>query len=294
MEQRELESMQMESSQHKINNYNIGGIVMVLQEKYILSNGVMVPKIGLGTWQIPNGEEAYNSVMYALKNGYRHIDTAAAYGNEESVGQAIRDSKIPREEIFVTTKLPAECKGYDIAKECFEKSLSDLGLDYIDMYLIHAPWPWDQWGADCTEGNIESWRAIEEIYETGKARSIGVSNFEPKHLEPVIANCNVVPMINQISFHIGNTQRETVDYCKTKNIQIMAYSPLATGKIVNDEYIEKIAEKYDATIPQICVRYCIQKGNIVIPKSTKEERIISNVQVEFEISKEDMEYLDNK
>lgn len=267
---------------------------MILNETYTLVNGVKVPKIGLGTWQIPNGEEAYNSVMYALKNGYRHIDTAAAYGNEESVGKAIKDSGIPREEIFVTTKLPAECKGYDIAKECFEKSLTDLGLEYIDMYLIHAPWPWDKWGMDCTEGNIASWKAMEEIYESGKVRVIGVSNFEPQHLQPILDNCKIVPMCNQINFHIGLKQEHIVEFCKPLNIQIMAYSPLATGGLVNDEYAGKLAEKYKATIPQICVRYCLQKGAIVIPKSTKEERIISNVQVEFEISAEDMAYLDAK
>ncbi|MFQ9516454.1 MAG: aldo/keto reductase [Eubacterium sp.] len=267
---------------------------MILQETYTLSNGVKVPKIGLGTWQIPDGEAAYNSVMYALKNGYRHIDTAAAYGNERSVGQAVKDCDISRREIFVTTKLPAECKGYDAAKECFEKSLSDLDIDYIDLYLIHAPWPWDKMGMDCTEGNIESWRALEEIYESGKVRAIGISNFEPQHIQPILDNCKMVPMCNQISFHIGNRQQNTVDFCNKMGIQITAYSPLATGGIVNDEYIGKIAEKYNATIPQICVRYCIQKGNIVIPKSTKEERIISNVQVDFEISDEDMEYLDEK
>lgn len=267
---------------------------MILNETYTLANGVKVPKIGLGTWQIPEGEDAYNSVMFALKAGYRHIDTAAAYGNEKSVGRAIKDFGIAREEIFVTTKLPAECKGYEIAHERFEKSLNDLGLDYIDMYLIHAPWPWDKWGMDCTEGNIASWKAMEEIYESGKVRAIGVSNFEPQHLQPILDNCKIVPMCNQINFHIGLRQEHIVDFCKPLNIQIMAYSPLATGGLVNDEYVGKIAEKYNATIPQICVRYCLQKGAIVIPKSTKEERIISNVQVEFEISKEDMEYLDQK
>lgn len=267
---------------------------MILQNTYTLSNGVKVPKIGLGTWQIPNGEQAYNSVMFALKNGYRHIDTAAAYGNEESVGKAIKDFGISRDEIFITTKLPAECKGYEKAKECFEKSRADLGVDYIDMYLIHAPWPWDKIGMDCTQGNIDSWKAMEEIYKSGKARAIGVSNFEPQHIEPLLESGNIVPMCNQINFHIGLRQEGIVSFCNAHNIQIMAYSPLATGAIVEDEYIGKIAEKYNATIPQICVRYCIQKGCIVIPKSTKEERIISNVQVDFEISKEDMDYLDKK
>ena len=267
---------------------------MILNETFTLANGVEIPKIGLGTWQIPDGDDTYNSVMFALKNGYRHIDTAKAYGNEASVGRAIKDFGIAREDIFVTTKLPAECKGYDIAKKCFEESLLDLDLGYIDLYLIHAPWPWDKMGMDCTEGNIESWKALEEIYESGKARAIGISNFAPEHIQPILDNCKVVPMVDQISFHVGNRQEHIVSKCKENNIQLMAYSPLATGGLVNDEYVAKIAEKYNATIPQICVRYCIQKGAVAIPKSTKEERIISNVQVDFEISDEDMAYLDRK
>ena len=267
---------------------------MILHETFTLSNGVKIPNIGLGTWQIPDGEDTYNSVMFALKNGYRHIDTAKAYGNEASVGKAVRDFGIAREEVFITTKLPAECKGYEIAKKCFEESLSDLGLGYIDLYLIHAPWPWDKMGMDCTEGNIESWKAMEEIYESGKARAIGISNFAPEHIQPILDQCNIVPMVNQVSYHIGNRQEHIVAKCKEHHIQLMAYSPLATGGLVNDPYVAKIAEKYNATIPQICVRYCIQKGAVAIPKSTKEERIISNVQIDFEISDEDMAYLDKK
>ncbi len=265
---------------------------MILQETYTLSNGVKIPKIGLGTWQIPDGEDTYNSVMFALKNGYRHIDTAKAYGNERSVGKAIKDFGLSRDEVFITTKLPAECKGYEITKKCFEESLNDLG--YIDLYLIHAPWPWDKIGMDCTEGNIESWKAMEEIYKEKKVRAIGVSNFEPQHLLPILDNGTIVPMVDQVCFHIGNRQENTVAKCKENNIQLMAYSPLATGGLVNDQYIAEIAKKYNATIPQICVRYCIQKGAIPIPKSTKEERIISNVQVDFVMSDEDMEYLDKK
>ena len=246
---------------------------MILQETYTLANGVKIPKIGLGTWQIPDGEDTYNSVMFALKNGYRHIDTAKAYGNEASVGRAIKDFGIAREDIFVTTKLPAECKGYDIAKKCFEESLSDLGLGYIDLYLIHAPWPWDKMGMDCTEGNIESWKALEEIYESGKARAIGISNFAPEHIQPILDNCKVVPMVDQISFHVGNRQEHIVAKCKENNIQLMAYSPLATGGLVNDEYVAKIAEKYNATIPQICVRYCIQKGAVAIPEFSIKSRL---------------------
>lgn len=267
---------------------------MILEEYYTLSNGVKIPKIGLGTWQIPEGDDTYNSVLYALKAGYRHIDTAAAYGNERSVGRAIKDFGIAREEIFVTTKLPAECKGFSVAKKCFEKSMDALDIGYIDLYLIHAPWPWDQWGKDCTQGNVESWKAMEEIYKMGQAKAIGVSNFEEKHIQPILNQCDIVPMVNQICFHIGHTQNEIRAFCEKYNIIITAYSPLASGNIINDGYIKKIADKYHATIPQICIRYAMQKGTIVIPKSTKEERIISNANVEFVISEEDMKYLDNK
>ena len=233
---------------------------MALKDTFILKNGVSVPKIGLGTWQIPDGKEAYNSIKWALEAGYRHIDTAMAYGNEASVGRAIRDSGIPREEIFVTTKLPAQNKGYKIAHECFEKSLADLGLEYIDLYLIHAPWPWDQIGIDCTEGNLDSWRAFEEIYESGKVKAIGISNFEPKHIEPILAMCKHMPMVNQIRFHIGDRQEEVVDYCRDKDILITAYSPLATGRILNDKTILDVAEN----IMQVPLRFVL---NIVYKRT---------------------------
>lgn len=265
---------------------------MILKDTLTLKNGVKVPKLGLGTWQIPNGEEAYNSTKWALEAGYRHIDTAMAYGNEESVGMAIKDSRIPREEIFVTTKLPAQHKGYEIARECFNKSLAALGLDYIDLYLIHAPWPWDKIGMDCTQGNIDSWRAFEEIYDSGKAKAIGISNFESKHIEPILAMSKHAPMVNQIRFHIADRQEEVVDYCNEKGILITAYSPLATGRILDDKAIVDMAAKYNVTSAQLCIRYCIQKDMVVIPKTTKKERIISNAEVDFIINEEDMKMLD--
>ena len=265
---------------------------MVLNETFKLKNGIEVPKLGLGTWQIPDGDDTYNSVKWALRAGYRHIDTAMAYGNETSVGKAIKDSGIPREEIFVTTKLPAEKKGYDIAHESFKKSLYDLGLDYIDLYLIHAPWPWDQIGADCTEGNIDSWRAFEEIYDSGKVKAIGISNFEQKHIEPILGKCKHVPMVNQIRFHIGDRQEDVTSYCNKHGILLTAYSPLATGRILDDKVIVDMAAKYNATPAQLCIRYCIQKDMVVIPKSTKKERILSNSQVNFTIDGDDMKALD--
>lgn len=265
---------------------------MILKETYTLKNGITIPKLGLGTWQIPDGEEAYNSTKWALEAGYRHIDTAMAYGNEASVGRAIRDLGIPREEIFVTTKLPAQNKGYEIANECFNKSLTTLGLDYIDLYLIHAPWPWSNIGQDCTEGNKDSWRAFEEIYESGKVKAIGISNFGPEHIEPILAMCKYVPMVNQIRFHIGDRQEEVVEYCNEHGILITAYSPLATGRILDDKIIVDMAAKYKVTAAQLCIRYCLQKDMVVIPKSTKKDRIISNTKVDFIIGDEDMKTLD--
>ena len=179
-----------------------------------------------------------------------------------------------------------------MAHACFNKSLKALGLDYIDLYLIHAPWPWSKMGLDCTQGNVESWRAFEEIYESGRVKAIGISNFEPKHIESILAMCKYVPMVNQIRFHIGDRQEEVVDYCNKHEILITAYSPLATGRILNNKAIVEMAAKYKVTTAQLCIRYCLQKDMVVIPKSTKKERIISNAEVDFIIDNDDMLFLD--
>lgn len=263
-----------------------------IQETYVLANGVKMPKVGFGTWQIPNGPEAYQSVSLALKHGYRHIDTAAAYRNEESVGQAIRDSKIPRSEVFVTTKLQSHIKTYDAALEAFEKSLQELKMDYVDLFIIHAPWPWSEMGKDCSEGNVLAYKALEKIYKEGKAKAIGVSNFSVKDLQNILDHCEIVPHVNQISFFIGNNQAEVDAFCKKHNILIEAYSPLAIGYALSNEVIKDMAKKYDRTPAQICIRYCIEKGTAPLPKSTHESRIIENAQLEFEISKSDMAILD--
>ncbi|MDE1549621.1 aldo/keto reductase [Jeotgalibaca caeni] len=258
---------------------------------FVLRNGVEVPEIGFGTWQIPN-EEAYESVTYALKSGYTHIDTANAYKNEENVGKAVRDFDIAREDVFVTSKLNSNIKDYDGTIERFNETMENLGLDYLDLYLIHAPWPWSEVGKDCTEGNIQAWKAMEELYKAGKIRSIGVSNFEISDLQAIIDNCEIVPFVNQIPFYIGRDQEELLAFCKQHEIMVEAYSPLATGEILNSEEIKEIAEKYDCTPAQICIRYCIQKDTLPLPKSTHEGRIVENLQVDFEISEEDMARLD--
>ncbi len=265
----------------------------VLNEYFVLSNGVKIPKIGFGTWQIPNGEVAYDSVRFALKHGYRHIDTAAAYRNEESVGKAIKDSGIPREEIFVTTKLESHIKTYQEALDAFDKTIENLGLDYVDLYLIHAPWPWSEIGKNCDKGNIEAWKALEKIYQSGRAKSIGVSNFNPHDLENVIRNTVIVPHVNQIAYHIGRNQKDTQEYCDDKKILVEAYSPLATGRILDKEEIVEMAAKYKVSPAQLCIRYCIEKNTLPLPKSTHEGRIIENAHMDFNISKDDMAILDS-
>ncbi len=263
-----------------------------LIQTYTLSNGVKIPKIGFGTWQVPDGDVAYQSVLLALKNGYRHIDTAAAYRNEESVGKAIKDSGVPREEIFITTKLESHIKTYEGALEGFEKSMKTLGLEYIDLYIIHAPWPWNEIGKDYSEGNVLAYKALEKVYKEGRARAIGVSNFSTKDIDNILKHCEVVPSVNQIGYFIGHNEQETDEYCKAKNILIEAYSPLAIGHLLKNNDVIEMAKKYKVTPAQISIRYCIEKGTVPLPKSTHESRIIENSNVDFEINQEDMAFLD--
>ncbi|MFO7576066.1 MAG: aldo/keto reductase [Bacteroidales bacterium] len=258
-----------------------------------LANGVQIPAIGLGTWQIPNGEIAYNSVLSALKAGYRHIDTALAYDNEESVGRAIRDSGIERSEIFVTSKLPAEIKNQDRAMRYADKTIKNTGLDYIDLYLIHAPWPWNEIGADYTRQNIEVWKVMEEFYESGRTRAIGISNFNVKDINAILENSSIRPMVNQIKLHIGHPQKEITEHCKKNGIVVEGYSPLATGKLLNSAEISGIAKKYGKSVAQLSIRYVLEKGFLPLPKSTHPEYIRQNLDVDFDISVDDMRYLDS-
>lgn len=264
-----------------------------LIQTYTLSNGVKIPKIGFGTWQVPSGDIAYQSVAMALKNGYRHIDTAAAYQNEESVGKAIRDSGIPRKDIFVTSKLQSHIKTYEGALKAFEKTMKALDIGYLDLYLIHAPWPWNEIGKDCKEGNVLAYKAMEKIYKDGKVRAIGVSNFNTKDIDNILKHCEIVPHANQIGYFIGHNEKETDEYCKAKNILVEAYSPLAIGHLLKNNDIQDMAKKYEVTPAQVCIRYCIQKGTAPLPKSTHESRIIENSKVDFEIDNKDMIYLDS-
>lgn len=260
---------------------------------FTLANGVTIPAIGFGTWQIPSGDITYNSVKEALKAGYRHIDTAQAYGNEASVGKAILDLGIDRKEIFVTSKLPAEIKNYEQALKRAEFTMKKIGLDYIDLYLIHAPWPWTEIGADYTKENIEVWKAMEEFYESGKTRSICISNFNVKDTEAILETCRIRPMVNQIKLHIGHRQEEITEFCRRNNILIEGYSPLATGKILSNPEIARIAEKYVKSVAQISVRYVLQKGALPLPKSVHPEYIRQNFDINFEISDDDIRRLDS-
>lgn len=267
-------------------------MMKILNETYTLSNGVKMPKIGLGTWQTKKGEEAYQSVLMALKHGYRHIDTAEGYQNEASVGKAVRDSGIPREEIFVTSKLESHIKTYEGALEAFEKTMTELGFDYLDLFLIHAPWPWSDMGKDCSEGNVLAYKAMEKLHKDGRIRAIGVSNFSPKDIENIITHCEIVPHVNQIGYFIGIDQSETINYCNEKNIFIEAYSPLGIGYLLSNKDIIKVAEAYHVSPAQICIRWCLQKNTAPLPKSIHENRIIQNTEVDFEIKPEDMAFLD--
>lgn len=265
---------------------------MILQETYTLSNGVEIPKIGFGTWLIDDGE-VETAVGHALDAGYRHIDTAQAYGNERGVGAAIRNSDVARDDIFLTTKLAAEIKSLDAAREAIDGSLETLGLDTIDLMIIHSPQPWDSFraGDHFFEGNLEAWRALEEALEAGKLRAIGVSNFEQADLDNILDNGSVKPAVNQFLAHIGNTPQELIEYTQGKGIQVEAYSPFGHGAILDNPKVKEIAGQYDVGVPQLAIRYCLQLGLLPLPKSTTPAHIRSNAEVDFEISDADMKTL---
>ena len=270
----------------------VGCRMFSMTDHFTLANDVQIPTIGLGPWQIPDGDAAYDAVAAALVAGYRHIDTARAYGNEASVGRAIADSGIPRTEIFLTTKLPAEVKSYDGAVASFEETVAALGMDHVDLYLIHAPWPWSAIGTDHRAGNAAVWRAMEEIHDAGRARAIGVSNFTVADLDALIGVSRLTPQVNQIKFHIGRTQPETTAYCQANGILVEAYSPLATGAILGNAEVLAVAERYGKSVAQLCLRYVLAKGALPLPKTTTPSRMRENLDLDFEISAGDLAHLD--
>ncbi|MGL5977912.1 MAG: aldo/keto reductase [Erysipelotrichaceae bacterium] len=255
----------------------------MLLDSYTMHNGVTIPKVGFGTFKIEDGEVTKQSVLWALQQGIRHIDTAAIYQNEESVGEAIKTSGIAREEIFLTTKLWNDKHAYDDAIEAFETSCKKLGVDYIDLYLVH--WP--------KELNTEAWRALEDLYLAKKIRAIGVSNFKEHHLDEILAMCRIKPMMNQVEFHPQFQQESLRSYCDAQDILITGWGPLMQGKIFEKEVMQTLAEKYNKTISQITLRWHLQKGVVLIPKSIKEHRIAENIDIfDFVLAEEDMNLID--
>ncbi|WP_375389713.1 aldo/keto reductase [uncultured Amnibacterium sp.] len=264
----------------------------VLTDTFTIAGDVAIPKIGFGTWQIPDGQEAYDSVRSALDAGYRHIDTALAYGNEQSVGRAVRESGVDRDEIFITTKLPAEIKDADGARRAFEKSQTGLDLGVVDLYLIHAPWPWNDMGSDHRDGNIEVWKVFEQLYADGRARSIGVSNFSVADLESLTAATDVVPHANQIRWFVGSTQDDVTAWCQQHGVLVEGYSPLATGRLLEGGVLDDIAQRVGRTPAQVAIRYLLEKDVLPLPKSVTPKRIAENADVDFALDADAIAALD--
>ena len=264
---------------------------MITDETYTLSNGVEIPKLGLGTWFIDD-DTAAQAVRDAVAAGYRNIDTAQAYGNERGVGEGVRTADVPREELFVSTKLAAEIKDYEGAVAAIDSSLATMGLDHIDLMLIHSPQPWDDFrGGDYAEGNRAAWRALEEALAAGKLRAIGVSNFQQADVESLLDGASVVPHVNQLLVHVGNTPAELIEYCTGKGILVEAYSPMAHGEMMKNSEVTAMAERYGVSVPQLCIRYTLDLGTVSLPKTANPAHMRDNAQVDFAISEEDMDTL---
>ena len=260
---------------------------------FTLANGVKIPCIGYGTWQTPDGETAAACVKAALDAGYRHIDTAFAYGNETGVGEGLRRSGVAREEIFLTSKHWVTERGYEKTIKAVETSLRLLGTDYLDLYLIH--WPCvAKLTPEWKEVNADTWRGFERMYKDGKLRAIGVSNFFPEHLEALMDMCEIRPMVNQLEFHPGYTQMDHIRWSQEHGMLAQAWSPLGSGAVLADTTLNAMAKKYGKSVAQLCVRFALQCDVLPLPKSTKPERIAANAEVfDFEITAEDMDVLMN-
>lgn len=268
---------------------------MILNETYHLSNNIEIPKLGLGTWFI-NNKDAAGAVREAVKLGYRLIDTAQAYNNEAGVGEGIRTCGVSREELFVTSKIAAEAKSYADAKKAICDILSKTGLDYLDLIIIHAPQPWKKWRNRTQRyfrENIEVWRALEEAYKAGKVKAIGVSNFLEDDLQNILDHCEIRPMVNQVLCHISNTPAELISFCKNNGILVESYAPIAHGKILKNKEVIALANKYDVSVSQLCIRYDLQLGTVVLPKTANPVHMKENAAVDFKISDADMQVLKN-
>lgn len=255
-----------------------------LQDTTTLHNGVKMPWFGLGVFKVQEGSEVIESVKAAIKNGYKSIDTAAVYKNEEGVGQGIKEAGVQREELFITSKVWNADQGYESTLQAFETSLTKLGLDYLDLYLIH--WP----GKNKYK---ETWKALEKLYKDGRVRAIGVSNFQIHHLKDLISDAEIKPMVNQVEFHPHLAQKELLSFCQQEGIQLEAWSPLKQGQLLTDPTINEIAGKYQKSAAQVILRWDLQNKVVTIPKSIKEQRIIDNANIfDFELSAEDVERID--
>ena len=265
----------------------------IFDETYTLSNDVKIPRLALGVWEIPN-DQTPKAVEEAIKIGYRHIDTAQAYGNEAGVGEGVRNSGIARDKIFINSKVAAEIKDYDKAKKSIDETLSKMKMDYLDMMIIHNPQPWAEVNQSSDrhfEGNLETWRALEDAMKEGKLRAIGVSSFQKDDLDNLIKNSSTKPMVNQILCHIAATPLDLIKYSQDNDIVVESFSPVAHGAAMKDQEIVKMAEKYGVSVPQLCIRYDWQLNTVVLPKSANPEHMKANSEIDFEISAEDMETL---
>lgn len=265
----------------------------VLTETFTLNNGVVIPKVGFGTWQIPDGDAAYAAVSDALELGYRHIDTAYAYGNERSVGRAVRDSGLAREEVFVTSKLPAEVKEAGRVEDYFNRTLNNLDFDYLDLYLIHAPWPWDRIGTRMDRGNVAVWKVLEKLQQQGRIRAIGVSNFDAHDLQNIADNAQTLPAVDQIQYYVGFTEPTITAFAQRRGLLVEAYSPLATGGLLRNADLSEVAERYHVSVPQLALRFVLQNGVLPLPKAASRKHIAANAQLDFVISDADMDTLRN-
>ena len=265
---------------------------MICSDNFVLSNGVQIPKLGFGTWFIDD-DKAAEAVRQAVKTGYRHIDTAQAYGNERGVGEGVRTCGVPREDLFVTSKVAAEHKTYTAAMNSIDETLHKMRLDYLDLMIIHSPQPWAEWRGEKRyfDENKDVWKAMEDAYTSGKLRAIGVSNFLQDDLESLLPSCTIRPMVNQILVHIGNTPVSLIAYCRKQNIQVESYSPIAHGKILQNKVVTQMAAKYGVTAAQLCIRYAIQMDTAALPKTGNPAHMAENAAVDFRIAEEDMDEL---
>ncbi|MED1794081.1 aldo/keto reductase [Brevibacillus nitrificans] len=266
----------------------------MLNETIQLANGIEIPKLGLGTWLLDD-EQTAQAVRDAVSIGYRHIDTAQAYMNEAGVGEGIRSCGVAREELFITTKVAAEIKNYDAVMQSIDESLAKMGLDYIDLLIIHSPQPWKEFRQESRyfEENKEVWKAMEDAYKAGKVKAIGLSNFLQDDVENILANCEIKPMVNQILAHVSNTPLELIEFCQKNEILVEAYSPIAHGAILDHTEVKELADQYGVSVAQLCLRYDIQLGLVVIPKTANPDHMRINADLHFVISEADMESLKN-